>query len=655
MKKILAYFLILFLLITGLFYFLVFTQTGNNTLKPFIEEQINSHSPVPVTLDKFTLSLSTIKARLLLPDNSHISLSGDYGLLSSSIDLNYHINIIDLNHYHALTEHPFEGSFSTGGTIKGEKNAVFLRGEGLLEQNGFNYGMDILNQEPQNIFFTLSDAKLDSLLEVATTPPFLEGTLSLHAFIKNPLPEALDGNVTVSLKEGNVRTALIDLNGTILPKITFALDSFIDLKKESLVHNTLFDSNLFRLTLEGIVNHKNQTLVNRYFFRAKELALLEPITKAKHRGTFFTKGTANGTFDHIQVKGISDLLQSSINYTVNLIEGTPKSAKILLKDLKLNSLFHTLYLPSYAKGEVNSKILLDNLDGDKLSGSVNLSAYFSPEYALLQKEMNLSLPKSDYNISLKSNINELYAMNLLTLQSDYLSLHFPSALQIKEKSFDGQYTLTLNDLNKLKPLTKMKLKGDITAEGRIKHEYNSTTATLRSKLFGGEIDAVFKDNKILVKLKDVEFLKILDMLVYPKIFKATADGKLTFDLTNQKGDFYGQLKKGQILHTKNMKNLKRYLGLDLGFEVFNDILLRGIIQSKQVIYDLKMKSAKTSIVSKKSFLDLEERFINSTMQVTYGSTALEVKLKGDIEKPKLKLNTKKLLKDTADDLIKSLF
>ncbi|MBR7118144.1 MAG: hypothetical protein IKC84_02075 [Helicobacteraceae bacterium] len=86
-KKFLLFLLGLIFIVLVAVFVLLFTPFGNNILKPHLQTQIDKYSPIPLTLDVFSLRFGSLDIELNSNDDINIVSHGTFSLLSQNIDI----------------------------------------------------------------------------------------------------------------------------------------------------------------------------------------------------------------------------------------------------------------------------------------------------------------------------------------------------------------------------------------------------------------------------------------------------------------------------------------------------------------------------------------------------------------------------------------
>ncbi len=405
---------------------------------------------------------------------------------------------------------------------------------------------------------------------------------------------------------------------------------------------------------KGSMNLFAQSLDASYNLDIKELSTLQKLIGTRLNGPFKTEGTVKGDSTFMKIEGKSDVAKSATTYSLDLVEFEPQKALAKVSHMQIDALLYMLNQPNYARGSIDIDARAANLDPDDLDGRVVTAVrdgVLHPDP--VKKDFNLSIPsdltfKGDIETLLKGSeaISKAeFVTSVATLASKAVTYN------IEKGSLATDYTLKVPDLDKLFFLTNQHMKGDITVTGNVESSKKGLRATAHSNTLGGVVEALFENGIADVKVRNIQTVALTDMLLYPHIFDSRANIKLNYDTLKELGTLHAELLNGQILPNKMSFMLQQMANFDITKEVYERTVIDTKIVKKRLISDLYMKSRLTEIKSKKALVDLEKQSIDATLEIKLRKMMLPVILKGDLTSPKIKIETKALLKSKAKEEI----
>ena len=406
-----------------------------------------------------------------------------------------------------------------------------------------------------------------------------------------------------------------------------------------------------KVELDGTYSLFSQTLDVNYNVELDKLETLKTLTKADLRGVFHTSGNVKGDMAYIKVDGKSDLASSITNYMVEVKNLKPDNAKLTIKDMQLAQVLYMVEQPHYTDGKFSLDATITNLKLNNLKGEITSyikdglldSAYLSKTY-----EFKSKMPKTTYNLKTYTTLDGTMVDTNIKLNSTLAKLEIKSAkFNIADSSIISDYKTTIKSFNKLFFVTQRKMRGGITINGELK-KAKDLDLSIYTNIAGGKIDAKLHNDEFKANLKSVQTLKMLHILIYPEIFKASLNAKVDYNLKSQKGNFSGHLVKGTFIKNEMITLVKKYARVDLYREIFSgDVDAK--INKEKILASLDLKSRQASIVTKNTKLDTKKQTIDSKVSMQIKKNHINVTLKGKIDSPKIGLDAKAIIKDKIKD------
>ncbi len=403
---------------------------------------------------------------------------------------------------------------------------------------------------------------------------------------------------------------------------------------------------------KGTMNLMSQSVDATYDVDIKELANLQKLIGQKLNGPFRTHGTVKGNQKMMHIDGKSDVAGSATDYHLALRNFNPENLKAKIAHLHIDRLLHMVDQPDYAEGLVDIDADIPSLDMKALKGNVVTKITKGLVHpAPVKNDFNLSIPSK---LTFKGDIHTRLAGTKAISDVDFLT----SIARLKSKTLtydisDGSlttdYNLHVPNLDDLYFVTNQHMKGKITVTGDVKVAKNGVEATAHSDTLGGAFDALFKNNKASVKIKNIQTVALTDMLLYPHIFDSRANMNLDYDTVTQLGTLHAELLNGQILPNKMSFLLRQLANFDITREVYERTTLDTKIEKKKLHSDLYMKSKLTEITSKNGLIDLEKQYIDTKIDVKIRKMLLPVVIKGKLTDPEIKVDSKGVMKAKAKE------
>ncbi|MCD6172227.1 MAG: hypothetical protein J7J96_00375 [Sulfurimonas sp.] len=292
-----------------------------------------------------------------------------------------------------------------------------------------------------------------------------------------------------------------------------------------------------------------------YKLKLEKIETLKSLTNAPLKGAFRTEGNVKGDMKFMEIDGISDVASSDTSYHVELTDLNPTSIIAKIKDADLVALLELGGQKPYAKAKVDVDVDFKNITPHALDGGIVLTTKNGVlNTPLMNKDFNLTIPKTDFNMNLDAklkgdDVDYTYALNSNLAKITSSGKVIPEPLKM-----DIIYGVDVKELAVLKPITKADVRGAFRLNGTVK-------GTRANMIVDGKSDFASSDTKFTAKLKDFEpaslkatmknlkLAKVLYMVKQPHY----ADGVFDLDVDiidlksgELKGTVVSNVKKGLI-------------------------------------------------------------------------------------------------------------
>jgi len=658
MKKLIIGIVVFVAVVFMLAYGILFTQPGNNLLRPTVESKINSALKTKMTLEKFTLRPSYLFVKLKTPMGSSFVFGGKFGLFSKEIDAKYNLSVVRGENKFKLKGFELKGPFYVKGTVKGSMEGILsIDGKSNFASSDISYGIKVKNKKPEFFSINIDKLKLKTLLGVLNKPAFADAFVKANIKLTSFKENALKGRGEIYITNGAIDRKVMKKAFNInLPKTVFNANAVVVLNGSLANFGLNFNSNLGKSFIKGSYIEKTNGVKAKYDINLSNLALLTPITNMELKGSFATNGTIKGTKSLISIKGQSAVADSHTTYAITIKNSNINSINLLIKNAKLNKLLALFNKPVYAYGIVNAKIKTDGVNPKNLNGTIeaNISKGVVNS-AAVKKLFNLNMPKTTFTANVLSNIKNSVAVSKVAIKSSIASLNTKKTVfNIPNFKLNSDYTLIVPDLNKLYFATNRHMKGSTTLTGSIDYSQKGLTATGLSKMWGGSINFRLANNNLVGSAKNISVVKVTDMMMYNRIFDSKGSVNLNYNLLTKKGVFKALFVNGHILPNRITFLLHNMARFDITREIYKTTSIYSTIDNKKIFSDLDMISRLTHITSKHAFIDLNRDLIDAKIRVAIKKSAVYVKLKGNLNHPRIKIDFKNLLKHKVEKKLKNL-
>ena len=648
--KFLTWFVGIIVVIVGAVYTLLFTPLGNGIVKPLIETEIQKQTQLPSRLQRFSLGFSSIDVLLEINPQNTIAIQGKYSLFSQSFALNYKVALKKLATLEPLTKKKLNDSFSTQGSVSGNMKSIAIKGLSDVAKSNTNYKVALEDFNPTSIIANIDDLDIAALLHMLNEKRYAVGSVDLKVNFKNITPHKLDGDILLLSKKGVLNSAVMKKDfGITIPKTYFAMNLDAKLKGDDIIYKYLLKSNLAKISSSGTVKPEPLAVGIKYGVDVKELALFKPITGADVRGKLRLSGTVEGNKEKMIVAGKSDIAESKTKFSAVLESFKPKSLHATIADLKIQKLLYMIKQPHYADALLDLRVDITDADMKNLQGSVKSEikdGLLDSRYLTKAYKFKSLMPRTTFHAKTLTTLNKNSVDTKADIFSTLADLYVKKAhFDMKDASLQSDYFVKVHNLDKLYFVTERHLKGNFTANGDLK-KAKDLDFTMHSNVAQGVVDAKLHNDDFHADINGLQTLDILDMLIYPKIFKSNIDAQLDYNLASSKGILKGFLSHGMFTRNQVLDLTKQYAHIDLYKQRFNgDIGAK--INKENILASLDLKSNTSSIVTKNTYINSKTKRIKSVIDISANGNPLIVKLSGSVEKPKVKIDASQILKKEA--------
>ena len=446
------------------------------------------------------------------------------------------------------------------------------------------------------------------------------------------------------------------LKPTIQKKLSFALKKNVEVEEFSLRPSTLklvcsFKGRKF-LVINGKLSIFSKTMDLNYSVFIPEIS--DFTGNSKIRGSLNTKGRVFGSFNSFDVVGKAQAFGGVIDYSVKMVNKKPYDLVLDGKGLKLEQALSMFNLPVYAKGVVSVRAKFANLAGGRAKGGAILKlsrGLTNP--SVIKKQFNIENVKVPFSLIAYATAKG----KLLHVKADLKSTIgrvklLRSDINLNSFSAKGLFRLSIPNLDSLYFLTKRHMKGGILANGDFKKDKNLVINAVSKNLAGGVLKLNFFNGNVKIIYKNGKLVKILDMLEYPKVFDSLVGLNLVYSLNTKKGESHIKLINGHFLPNRMSYLINTLAGFDITRELYRLSTIDSKINNMVIVSNLFMKSRLTEITSKNAYVNLNTNKIDATLDVMIAHKPLKVLIKGNLNKPEVKLNIKGYIKSRLKKKLK---
>ncbi|CAA6816141.1 MAG: Unknown protein [uncultured Sulfurovum sp.] len=645
MKKIL---LILLILLTSIF-FLIFNDKGNEYLKPYVatylEKKLDNNMSVEVKHLK--VDLSYVELTAVLNKLTEVEAKGDFSLLAKTFDMDYKVTSDGFKN----EQISFDNKIAINGTVVGNLKDMKIQGEGETLKSHIDYALNIKNDSINNIKVKINKADIASLLQLASQPAYAKGKVDIDINIPTFEEENTKGDAKIVLHKTTLDEKVFKevLQIDLAPKTILTADLNSKVTEDTFELNGNIKSNLAWLKLsKTIYNTKTKKLSTDYRLLVPELSKLMFLTKQKLMGQLQVNGIANLKKDHIYVEGKSRDLGGETSFDYN-----GKKLNANLDKIDIAKLLYMINQRPYATGTLLANVKID--DFKKLRGTYDLQTKEAKTInSTLKSELDLDFQKdTPFSLESKGDIASNFANIEHKLYSEIFQYRSSDMIyNLSTKKLTSTYILDIPKLSKLNGLAGKPLNGEVKINGEI--NYDKTLEVIgSSKSLGGNINFKLAEKILSSKIDNVPVERLMKVLSYPLVFKATLVGDFYYDVGSRQGSLTSTLNKAQLLENQLTVLVKQIRGIDLTKERYNETHFNATLNKNLIDIDFQAKSKKTLFAIPSGHINKSNNSIDANYKIDIENKDIGGKIKGNISKPKVTIESSNYLKEKVVDVIKN--
>ena len=477
---------------------------------------------------------------------------------------------------------------------------------------------------------TFKGVSIPKILHTISMPKYVNSGI-LNGVISIPNLKKLNGSFKIG-SSGKLNPKMLKIK---LPSYKYSINTKGNLKDGVLyAKNTSLITNFTKLYLNSTkYSILTKALTTNFSADIKELAAFNKITGVKLRGTIKAKGKVKQQGANVNLSLTSNSLGGTINLNYN---NTKLDAK--LNKASIPKLLYMVYQPHLVNsGIVNGVIKLNSIK--PLNGIFSIASKGRLDTKTLQKLYKVNLgSRFGYALNIQNGIiKKGVIIAKPTLNTTMASVKFSKFVyNIKAASLKAKYSIHIDDLAKLQPLTNQKFTGKFDITGDIKQTPTNLLVTGIAEELGGSINYILNNNKLILDAAGVSVVKVTKMLNYPDFLDGISKVHFEYNLKTKRGIYTANLNDARFLNSKLVTLLKQYAHFDLSKELFSNAKITGAIDNSLVVFNLNTNSQRTKIVVKNGKLDTKKQKINAKVSLTYNGNDYQFKVIGDIKNPHIK-------------------
>jgi len=520
LMSILLILLFVLLVATGLSFFL-FSQTGNEMLKPYVKEKLEKKIGLPVEVQTFTLQSGNSRLDFVVNKQAVVNVVSQYSFLEQSFEGRYHM----LSDTFSYKDRVFK-EIDIKGHFKGVSEDIFVEGNGTVLDAKVDYRLHVIDHVAQKIILNMKGVQLSEVLRLYGRPALAEGEIDVEVNMPDIGEESRSGYGHIVLHKARFNRQLVkSLYGYTLPEKS-DLHGKIDakLKGENVTVLGNIQSDLFTLQIKNALVHMLSGQVKAaYSLDVKDMRI---VTKNKLAGSLKLDGTLQRREKKVHVSGISHSLGGTLRFSID------ENIQISLEKLALEKLLPLWKQPAYAKGEVSGTVTLDKKNRKDGTYTLRIDKGVLTS-KVMEKWSRYPIPeKNNFSLASKGAVADHKLTASAVIHSSLADVTLTDLkYDLKDKRVVSRYRLLIHDLNALIPKAKAATGTALRSEGEFKFAKRLTVSG-QMKGLGKKVNFFYDSKTAEVNASRLIIEKILGLTGLPPYAKGTLDGHVV--LTQRK-------------------------------------------------------------------------------------------------------------------------
>ena len=524
--------LLIFLLLLSGAALLLFTDSGNALLKPYVQTQMREATGLPLELKHFTLRWRTLRADVAMP-GAVLRVDAAYDPFRLRYAGDYHVKAKQFRYQkYTLSQADVKGRF------RGRKNDVQTSGKGTLLEAPVVYSVTVVKGRVRKLEAFTKRTPVSQILAVAGMPPLAEGEADLKIDMPAIGKEGAKGYARLEVANASLDRVLIQKRfGYLIPK-----NDRLSLHAEAQLHSEYIDfdarirSSLLNATVEkGRYDTKAEKMQAVYRADVRELGVL---TGNRLHGPLALAGELHLDHGLFGITGRTKTFGGKVDFAF------AKGVQLRMQEVSVPKLLKLAGMPNLLEGSLEGKVQLKQIDAPEGTFVFHVN-HAVPKRKRIEKLYGIALP--DYGVftaDVSGDIKKEVLAATAKLHSGKIDLKLPSL----------HYALTSGELKTEYRAAMHTPAGEVKSEGKAHYKKELSLEGIITGL-GKRATYRYDGTKLQFDAPAAEMEKLAALAGFPVYVRGKADiGLHISDLKRLEGTYAVKSKKLR-LNPKMMKQL----------------------------------------------------------------------------------------------------
>ncbi|PHS33284.1 MAG: hypothetical protein COA92_05170 [Sulfurovum sp.] len=597
-KKLIIVLILLALTLTGLFLFL-FSPFGNNTLKPYVKNEIEEQLGMSVDISTFSIKSDNAKFIILVNKELSIEVVTNYSFLTQSFKGIYQV-IADNFIYDEIKLR----QANIIGRFEGTPSDISIDGNGTVLDAPLDYALRVINNIPQKIKANIQSIELAELLQLSAQPPLAKGKVNVKIDMPTIGEENAKGFGHIILDKATFNDALIKkLYNFELPK-----QSYVTAKVDATLNGKMIDlladvkSNLFKMNVDNAsINVETKKVLADYRIDVKDIRIL---TQNKLQGVFKINGDVKIEDEKVKVTG------ESKSFGGELLFNLGDKLIVTFKKIIVAKILHFMKQPALATGDLSGTVVLENTAMD--AGNYEISVKNGKlNKKTIRQNLGYVIPENSvYSFDSKGKISNKKLQANATVYSSLANLTLSDIkVNMTNQYVNTDYTLQVHDVTIFMPVSKNAKKTKVNAQGTFAMT-DHIVVTGSTTGLGEKLDFLYDSKTASLEAIGLYVARIMALSGLPVALKGRLDTKVKMtNLQTLAGTF--SLKSSDMV--TQPRAMKKLIGKALKTTVKIDS--KGNIKKGKAYADTTIQTGLATVILKNTVLDIKKNLLNTDYRI----------------------------------------
>jgi hypothetical protein len=518
--------ILIFMLLLGGILLYVFSPSGNDMLRSYLQKELQGKSELDVEVRKFTLGAGKASALVRLDQQADIEVVTHFDLLSQSVKGIYQIKSDSFMYNEmSLKDVAIQGSF------EGISEDMSVQGNGKALDADLAFQFRLIDHKPQKIEVSMKGTELAELLVLTGQPPLANGNVDIDINMPDIGEEFASGYGNIVLHEAFFDTDVVkkvyDLD--IPPKSIVSANIDMKLQGNTLNLVALSKSNLFDLKVDNaMIGLKDKHVEASYTMDVKEMGIL---SQNRLAGPLKVMGEVQVKEEMYHIKGGTNSLGGKLLFDV------AKTSKLHFENLDISKILYLTKQPAYATGILSGS---GDIDKEISNGRFDIRVKEGQFGAKsIEERFGYQIPEvNHFTFQSEGKLTDKILEADIDLDSSLSDMKFEKVIyNTKAKKLHADYDVFLPNIGLLIPDNQAVKRGYMSLKGKM--AYDKTFKVEGSaKGLGEKLDFFYDSKSATIDAENLFVEKLLSLSALPRYVKGKVSTKVNVtDIKNLNGSF----------------------------------------------------------------------------------------------------------------------